>query len=192
MFVFQQRENNVNIIQGIKKNATTAKWVGTLLIIVGIVSLFVPLAAGLSVAMVIGVLLAFAGVCQLVLAFQAGSFGDGVVVFLLGALSAIVGFYMLAQPGIALATLTLFLAAYFFVSGIAQVVSAFGARCSMSNVGCSMFTPSIIDPSSRRHAAGSQRDGRKRVLDSASLNLQAIIAIHRDRKTSFDASRRGA
>lgn len=118
----------MNIIQGIKKNAKAAKWVGILLIIVGIVSLFAPFAAGLSVAMVIGVLLAFAGIAELVLAFQAGSFGDGVVVLLLGALSAIVGFYMLAQPGIALATLTLFLAAYFFVSGIAQVISAFGAR----------------------------------------------------------------
>jgi len=118
----------MKIIEGVKKNAKTAKWVGVLLIIAGVVSLFAPLAAGISVAMLVGMLLAFAGISQLILAFRAGSFGEGMLIFLFGVLGVVVGFYMLVQPGVALASLTLLLAAYFIVSGIFEVVGAFGAK----------------------------------------------------------------
>jgi len=117
----------MDIIGGIKKNAKTAKRVGILLIIAGILSLVAPLAAGISVAVLIGVLLAVAGVCQLMLAFQAGSFGTGLGLLVLGALSLLAGVYTLIAPGVALATLTLVLAAYFVVTGIAEVFSALGA-----------------------------------------------------------------
>lgn len=118
----------MKIIEGVRKNAKTAKWVGVLLIIAGIVSLIAPLAAGISVALIVGALLAFSGISQLILAFRAGSFGEGLLVFLFGLLGAVVGFYMLAQPGVALASLTLVLAAYFVATGIFEVIGAFGAR----------------------------------------------------------------
>jgi uncharacterized membrane protein HdeD (DUF308 family) len=118
----------MNMIETIRENAKTAKWVGVLLIIAGIVALFAPFAAGLSLAMLIGLLLAFGGISQILLAFRAGAFGAGLLVFALGALSAVAGVYMLARPGVALASLTLFLAAYFIVAGIAEAIGAFGAR----------------------------------------------------------------
>lgn len=118
----------MKIIEGVKKNAKTARWVGVLLIITGIVSIFAPLAAGISVSILVGILLAFGGISQLILAFRAGSFGEGLLVFLFGLLGAVVGFYMLAQPDVALASLTLVLAGYFFVTGILEVIGAFGAR----------------------------------------------------------------
>jgi len=118
----------MKIIEGVRKNAKTAKWVGVLLIIAGIVSLFAPMAAGVSVAILVGMLLAFSGISQLILAFRAGSFGEGLLIFLLGLLGAVAGFYMLAMPGVALASLTLVLAAYFFVAGIFEVIGAFGAK----------------------------------------------------------------
>ncbi len=118
----------MKIIEGVRKNAKTAKWVGVLLIIAGVVSLFAPLAAGISVAMLVGVLLAFSGISQLVLSFRAGSFGEGLLIFVFGALALVAGVYMLAMPGVALASLTLLLAGYFFVSGVFEVIGAFGAK----------------------------------------------------------------
>ncbi len=118
----------MKIIEGVQKNAKTARWVGILLIVAGIVSLFAPLAAGFSVALLVGLLLVFSGVSQLILAFRAGSFGEGMLVFLFGALAVLVGVWMLAQPGVALASLTLVLAAYFVVAGIFEVIGAFGAK----------------------------------------------------------------
>ena len=118
----------MKIIEGVRKNAKTAKWVGVLLIIAGVVSLFAPLVAGISGAMLVGVLLAFSGISQLILSFRAGSFGEGLLIFVFGALALVAGVYMLAMPGVALASLTLLLAGYFFVSGVFEVIGAFGAK----------------------------------------------------------------
>jgi uncharacterized membrane protein HdeD (DUF308 family) len=118
----------MSIIDGIKSNARTAKWVGILLIVAGIVAMFAPLGAGLAVVTLIGVLLVFAGFSMLILAFRAGSFGDGLMLLLLGVLSLLAGLYMLFSPGAALATLTLFLAAYFVVSGVVEVIYAFQVK----------------------------------------------------------------
>ena len=118
----------MSIIDGIKQNAKTAKWVGMFLVLAGIIALFAPLVTGISVVMLVGILLVVAGAAQLLLAFKAGSFGAGVLVFLVGALTLLVGLYMMARPGVALATLTLFLAGYFIIAGISEVFSAFGAR----------------------------------------------------------------
>jgi len=118
----------VSVIEGINKNAKTAKWVGVLLIIAGFLAMFMPLAAGAAFATMIGALLGFGGVALLVLAFRAGSFGHGLMVFVVGALTLVAGVYMMARPGIALATMTLFLAAYFVVAGITEVISAFQVK----------------------------------------------------------------
>jgi uncharacterized membrane protein HdeD (DUF308 family) len=118
----------MSIIDGIKQNAKTAKWVGLFLVVAGIIAIFAPMVTGISVVLMVGILLIVGGAAQLLLAFKAGSFGSGILVFLVGGLTLLVGLYMMARPGIALATLTLFLAAYFVISGLAEVFSAFGAR----------------------------------------------------------------
>jgi len=98
------------------------------MLIAGFLAVAAPFAAGLSVAMVVGVLLLISGATQVLLVFRAGSFGEGFMLVLLGVLSVIAGGYMVSQPLAALATLTLFLAGYFIASGILEVVAAFGAR----------------------------------------------------------------
>jgi uncharacterized membrane protein HdeD (DUF308 family) len=114
----------MSVVDGIKSNARTARWVGIFLVIAGIVSLFSPLAAGVTLAMMVGVLLAFGGISLLLLAFRAGSFGHGMMVFLLGALTLVAGVYMMAMPGVALVTMGVFLAMYFAVAGIVEVIYA--------------------------------------------------------------------
>jgi uncharacterized membrane protein HdeD (DUF308 family) len=118
----------MSLVEAIGEKASTARWLGVLLIILGVLALFTPLAAGLSVAMTIGILLLVSGVAQLFLAFRGGSVGAAIGIALLGLLAILCGGYMLMQPGAALGALTLFLAGFFFAQGLIEVFNGFGAR----------------------------------------------------------------
>ena len=118
----------MTLVELIRKDAKTTRWVGIFMLIAGFLAMVAPFAAGLSVAMVVGVLLLISGVTQVLLVFRAGSFGEGLMLVLLGVLSVVAGGYMVGQPVAALATLTLFLAGYFIASGILEAIAAFGAR----------------------------------------------------------------
>ncbi len=116
------------MLRTIKRHAGVGIAVGILSAIAGFLALVAPLVAGLSVALTVGVLLIVAGVSRLFLAFRMGSFGHGLLVFVIGLLSVVAGGYMLGRPGMALATLTLFLAAYFLVEGAFEIIWAFRLR----------------------------------------------------------------
>ena len=118
----------MSIVDFIKQEAGTAKWVGVLLLITGFLSLIAPFAAGLSIALIVGVLFIISGAAQLVIVFKAGSFGRGLLLAALALLSVVAGVYMVIQPVAALATLTLFLAGYFIASGVIEAIGAFGAK----------------------------------------------------------------
>ena len=118
----------MSIVDFIKQEARTAKWVGVLLLITGFLSLIAPFAAGLSIALLVGVLFIISGLAQLAIVFKAGSFGRGLLLAALALLSLVAGVYMVMQPVAALATLTLFLAGYFIASGVIEAIGAFGAR----------------------------------------------------------------
>ena len=93
-----------------------------------VLALVAPLAAGLSVAIAVGVLLLVSGVSRVFLAFKMGSFGHGLLMFVIGLMSALAGLYMVARPGMALATITIVLAAYFIVDGVFQIIWALRLR----------------------------------------------------------------
>jgi len=112
----------------IKRHAGIGIAVGVLVVVAGILALLSPLVAGLSIAIAVGVLIVVSGVSRLFLAFKMGSFGHGLLVFLLGLLSIVIGGYMVLRPGMALATLTLVLAVYFAVDGVFQIIWAFRLR----------------------------------------------------------------
>ena len=118
----------MTLIDIIQKDAKTAKWIGVLLLISGVLALIAPLAAGVSIAVMTGVLLLFSGAAQLLIVFRAGSFGEGLLLVALAILSLVAGVYMVSQPLSALATLTFFLAGYFIATGVIEAISAFAAR----------------------------------------------------------------
>lgn len=120
----------MTIIDYIQRNAKQARWTGIALLVIGLLSLMAPLVAGLSIVMLAGVLLVALALLQLALVFRAGSLGNGFALLVLGGLSLVAGISMLVQPGVALATLTLILAAYFVVVGILEMIAAFQARPS--------------------------------------------------------------
>lgn len=112
----------------IKTHAGVGIAVGIFIAIAGVLALIAPLAAGLSVAIAVGVLLLVSGISRMFLAFKMGSFGPGLLMFVIGILSAFAGGYMVARPGMALATITIVLAAYFIVEGIFEIIWAFRLR----------------------------------------------------------------
>lgn len=117
-----------SLIEGIKDNAGLTKAIGVCLLILGILAVAAPLAAGASLMFIIGIMLIMGGGAQCVLAFKAGAFGRGLLVFLMGALTLLVGIYMIGQPVAALASITLFLAFYFVATGIVEIVAAFNVK----------------------------------------------------------------
>ena len=101
---------------------------GVVMVIAGVLAIAAPLVAGVSVMIVLGVLLLVGGLAQCFLAFKAGAFGRGLLMLALGALTAAVGAWTLREPLGALASVTLFLAAYFLVSGVLELFAAFSGE----------------------------------------------------------------
>lgn len=116
------------LLDGIKANAKMATITGIVMLVCGMLMTITPFVAGLSVTVMVGVLLLVSGVSQCFLAFQAGAFSRGLLIFLLGALSILAGGYMINQPVAGLAAITLFLAAYFIAAGIFEVIAALQVR----------------------------------------------------------------
>jgi uncharacterized membrane protein HdeD (DUF308 family) len=116
------------LLDGIKTNARLAVIVGIIMLVCGFLAIGSPLVAGLSVTVFVGAMLIAGGIAQCFLAFQAGALGKGLLIFIMGVLTAVAGFYLLNQPIAGLASITLFLAAYFLVTGIVELVGAFQIR----------------------------------------------------------------
>ena len=121
-------EVDQEMIGTIKRHAGLGMALGIGIVIAGVLAVCSPLVAGLSVSIAVGVLMMAAGVSRLFLAFKMGSFGRGLLMFVLGVLTLVAGGYLVARPGMGLATLTLVLAAYLFVEGLFEIIYAFRLR----------------------------------------------------------------
>lgn len=116
------------LIGAISRNAKHARISGIVMIVAGVLAVAAPFVAGASLTMMLGAMLLVGGLAQCFLAFKAGAFGRGLLVFLIGALTVVAGVLTLKEPIAALASLTLLLAAYFVVAGIVETFGAFSAR----------------------------------------------------------------
>ena len=101
---------------------------GILTILIGFFAMASPLVTGLAVSMLVAIALIAAGLSMTIYAFQAPSLGRGVLKFLFGGLTVLVGIAMLAQPGLALAKLTLLLGAYFIADGFMTLALAWNVK----------------------------------------------------------------
>lgn len=116
------------LLEGIRKNARIAVFAGIVMVICGLLSIGSPLAAGVSVTIFVGAFLAIGGISQCFLAFQAGAFGRGVLIFVMGILTTVAGLYLFNQPLAGLAAITLILAAYFVAIGVIELMAALQIR----------------------------------------------------------------
>ena len=110
--------------QAVKKVSGAVTVWGVLTIILGILAMGSPLVTGLALAMLIGIVMIAAGLAQTINAFQAGSLGRGILRLLFGGITVLAGVAIIGQPGMALATLTLFLAIYFVVDGLTVILAS--------------------------------------------------------------------
>src|SRR5262247_3273007 len=86
-----------------------------LMIIAGILAIASPYVAGFAVTALVGWLLLFSGALHFVYAFRGGGVTAVIWEILLAVVYGLVGFYILANPRIGLASLTFVVALYLFV-----------------------------------------------------------------------------
>lgn len=110
-----------HFLEDVKKNSGLTIAAGAVLLLMGILAMGSPLVAGLSVGIMVGIVLIIGGISQLAFAVKTG---EGVFAVILGALTVLIGVYLVANPETALASLTIFLALYLIISGISEVLAA--------------------------------------------------------------------
>ena len=120
----QAESPDAGLVDGIKKNAGLTVVIGIITVIAGLLAISSPLVAGVSITILVGAMLAISGVSQCFLAFKAGAFGRGLMVFVVGVLMTIAGVYMMNQPVAGLATLTIILMSYLLATGVLEIIVA--------------------------------------------------------------------
>jgi len=108
-----------------KKNSGFLIFLGILTVIFGILAVGAPLITGIAVAVMVGFLLLFMGIARIVHALKSRQWGTGIWGTLIGLLAVIAGLMTIFRPMVGLMSLTLFLAAYFLVDGICEIIAAF-------------------------------------------------------------------
>lgn len=101
---------------------------GWLSIVFGGLAIAMPWIAGQSILMMVGILVMAAGIMRMIWAFQAGSLGKGILVFLIGVLTILAGIAVIAHPLMSSAVLTIMLAVYFLADGVSELISAFSVK----------------------------------------------------------------
>jgi uncharacterized membrane protein HdeD (DUF308 family) len=101
---------------------------GAIVIILGIFALMAPGLTGISIVFLLGTLVAASGIIRIVWAFQAGSFGRGLLMFAIGGLTLLCGIALIANPLLGSAMLTFMLTAYFIFDGIAEIAAGVRLR----------------------------------------------------------------
>src|SRR5579875_223352 len=111
------------------KHGTTLGMVwAAILILCGIISLALPVVAGISTAIALSVLVLVSGVIHLTTAPVAGGFGGYVWRTLVGIVYIIGGIWLFMHPVLGLVSFTLVLGMIFLVEGFLSIVSYFPVR----------------------------------------------------------------
>jgi uncharacterized membrane protein HdeD (DUF308 family) len=118
---------------GLKRASRTSIVLSIILVIFGLLAIALPMATSIGVAIVIGWLVAFDGLVQLVHAFQSKGVGHIVWKVLVALLYLATGTYLLARPALGAAGLTLVLGIFLIAEGVADVLAYFSTRKSGSS-----------------------------------------------------------
>ncbi|MBW4442052.1 MAG: DUF308 domain-containing protein [Plectolyngbya sp. WJT66-NPBG17] len=107
------------------------RWLATiaiLMIILGIIAIIFPFLATITSTLVFGWIFVFAGIAQIIYAFQSKGAGRVAWKLILGLLYLITGVFVLADPLQGALAFTLILGVTIFVQGVIQVSLAFQMR----------------------------------------------------------------
>jgi uncharacterized membrane protein HdeD (DUF308 family) len=112
----------------IRRASTWSIVLSVLMIVAGVLAIASPFIAGVAVAVVVGWLLIFSAALHLVYAFRGGRVTAVLWEVLLAVVYGLIGFYVLANPVIGLATLTFMIAFYLFVESILEFALSYQLR----------------------------------------------------------------
>jgi len=99
-----------------------------LMIIAGCLAIASPFLAGITVTQIVGWLLLFSCVLHLVYAFRGGGVTAVLWELLIAVVYALIGLYLLANPGLGLASLTFAVALYLFAEAIVEFALSYATR----------------------------------------------------------------
>ena len=106
-----------------------------IMIVVGMLALWLPIASSIGVARLLGWLMVFDAVFQLIHSFRSEGVGHVVWKVLVALIFLVTGIYFLMHPFLAVAVVTLALAVFFLVEGVVDVFAFFATR----NAGASIW-----------------------------------------------------
>ena len=106
--------------QAVISGSKTVTTLGVIAMILGVLALLAPAAAGLSIAMLLGFIVTIAGVLRLVWTFKSGERGNSLFRFAMGLLTLICGIALLANPVIGSAMMTIVITIYFLLDGLSE------------------------------------------------------------------------
>jgi uncharacterized membrane protein HdeD (DUF308 family) len=99
---------------------------GGIAMLLGLLAMLAPAFTGISIILVLAALLSISGVLRMLWAFQSASLGRGLWRFAIGSLTLLCGAAMLANPLFGSAVMTIVLAVYFVVDGVAELAIGAG------------------------------------------------------------------
>ena len=99
-----------------------------LIIVLGLVAILKPFAAGIGISIFVAWMIVFGGFAYLIHAFTAGRAGSFMWRTLIGVVYIAGGIYLLLHPAIALASFTLMIAAILIAEGVFQLITFFQLR----------------------------------------------------------------
>jgi uncharacterized membrane protein HdeD (DUF308 family) len=124
---------------GLKRHWGWMLALGILWIILGSLAIIMPFAATLAFELVLGGLLAFGGIAQVIQAFGCRGWRGFAMHLLGGILALVIGVFFLFFPIQGVLTVTLLLGAYFLAAGAFKIVTAIQHR-TVRNWGWVMFS----------------------------------------------------
>lgn len=127
----------------IQKVTGSMKIMGILTMAFGFLAMASPWVAGQFVMWLVGVMVMAGGFTRMFWAFKADSLGAGLFVFVIGVLTLIAGFAVIAHPLYTSSILTLILATYFFVDGFTEIMAAFAVPPGVDGKGWLLFDGAI-------------------------------------------------
>jgi uncharacterized membrane protein HdeD (DUF308 family) len=119
---------STSIARIVKKSLGWSIALSILMILSGFLAIVIPPAAGIAVTLLVAWLLVFSGVAHLAFAWHTRDTGGFLWELLLGFLYILAGGYILMNPLIGVASLTLALAIYLFTEGVLELVLSFTLR----------------------------------------------------------------
>lgn len=101
---------------------------GVIVVILGILAMLAPLASGIAITLLVGIVLLASGLVQSIYAFRSDTALTGIGSLLFGGLTALAGLILVVHPGEGLKMITLFLGIYFLADGAVSLIQGLRFR----------------------------------------------------------------